>query len=117
MVERRQVLIDWDWGATGTWSANTREETVAPAPDGEWQAGGVPVDRHRAWRGRLTDRLIDALQAWNDDGDLVLGRGAHEHTEQDRIEYWARGRELADEVQQQLGSDYEVICRVPAAYL
>jgi hypothetical protein len=61
--------------------------------------------------------LIDALQAWNDDGDLVFGREAHQHTEEDRIQFWARGRELADEVQQQLGSDYKVSCRIPAAYL
>lgn len=113
----RQVLIDWDWGATGIWSVTPPEETFAPTPRGEWRPFVSPRDRHRAWRGLLSDHLIDALQAWNDDGDLVMGRRAHEHTDEDRIAFWARGRELATQVQQQLGSEYEVLCRTPAAYL
>lgn len=116
-MARRQVLIDWDWDASGIWIVGATEEAAGPTPGGEWRADGAPRDRHRAWRGLITDRLLDTLQAWNDDGDLVMGRGAHEHTDEERITFWARGRELADEVQQQLGPDYEVRCRTPAAYL
>jgi hypothetical protein len=71
-VERRQVLIDWDWGATGIWSISTPEE-LAARPAGDWRSYVPPLDRHTAWRGRLSDHLIDALQAWNDDGDLFMG--------------------------------------------
>jgi hypothetical protein len=110
-------LIDWDWGATGIWSVGLPEQTFASAPTTERRAAVAEQDRRRAWRGLLSDHLIDALQVWNDDGDLVMGRHAHEHTDEDRIAFWARGRELAAQVQEQLGTEYEVLCRTPAAYL
>jgi hypothetical protein len=113
----RPVLIDWDWGATGIWTVGSSEETPASVPAGEWRSAVGSRDRHRAWRGLLSDDLIDALQAWNDDGDLFMGRRAHEHTDEDRFAFWARGRELAARVQAQLGSEYEVRCGTPAAYL
>ena len=113
----RQVLIDWDWGATGIWRVSPPGETLASAPTKDRRAAVAARDRHRAWRGPLSDHLIDALQAWNDDGDLIMGTRAHEHTDEDRIAFWARGRELAVQVQEQLGNKYEVLCKTPAAYL
>lgn len=74
-----------------------------------------PPDRHRAWRGLLSDDLIDALQAWNDRGEEVMGTHGHEHTNDERAEFWARGQELGVRAQQQLGPDYEVIWRTPEA--
>lgn len=113
----RRVLIDWDWGATGIWTVGVAEESPGSVPAGEWRPAVGSRDRHRAWRGLLSDHLIEALQAWNDDGDLFMGRRAHEHNHEDRIAFWARGSELAAQVQEQLGSEYEVGCRTPAAYL
>lgn len=116
-VGRRQVVIDWDWGASGIWLVRVPEEPFTPTPSSEWGPYVPPRDRHHAWHGVLTDELIDAIQAWNDDGDRVMGRGAHEHADEDRITFWARGRELADHVQQQLGNEYEVHCRTPTGHL
>ena len=113
----RRVLIDWDWGATGIWTVDATAQTPAVVPAGERRLAVDSRDRHRDWRGLLSDQLIDALQAWNDDGDLFMGRRAHEHTDEDRVAFWARGRELAAQVQEQLGSEYPVRCRTPAAYL
>jgi len=102
-------LIDWDFGATGIWGIRTAEEEIAHVPGGEWRPFVGPHDRNRGWQGLLSDQLLGALQAWNDDGDLVMGRRAHEHTDEDRVAFWALGRELAEEVQRQLGADYEVL--------
>lgn len=112
---RHQVLIDWDWAATGIWTVSTPEELSALAPPGRRMSGTPPRDR--AWRGLLSDDLIDALQAWNDRGEEVMGSNADQHTDQERVKFWARGRDLAAQVQAQLGRDYEVACRTPSAYL
>jgi hypothetical protein len=56
----------------------------------------------------LSDDLIGALQSWNDHGAEVMGTHAHTHTDEERGEFWAEGRDLAARVQQQLGTDYEV---------
>ena len=116
-VAPRQIIIDWDWGATGIWTVLTPEEMAAPAPPGRWVAAAPPSDRHRTWRGRVSDELIDALQTWNDRGEEVMGINGHRHTDEERVEFWARGRELAAQAQEQLGADYEVVCRTPKAYL
>ena len=109
-------MIDWDWGAAGIWIVLTPEEMTAPRPGARLTAGRAPKDRHAAWRGLLSDELIDALQAWNDRGEEVMGMNGHGHSDEERVAFWARGRELATLVQQQLGSDYEVVCRTPKAY-
>lgn len=114
----RQVLIDWDWAATGIWSVSTPEERSAPAPPGRWMYDAPPPnDRHRAWRGVLSDDLINRLQTWNDRGEDVMGSNAHQHTDQERVAFWAQGRALATQAQEQLGPDYQVSCRTPPAYL
>lgn len=82
---------------------------------GYWCLTHRPRTRHRAWRGLLSDDLIDALQAWNDRGEEVMGTHGHEHTNDERAEFWARGQELGVRAQQQLGPDYEVIWRTPEA--
>ena len=45
-----------------------------------------------------------------------MGSNAHQHTPQERVKFWAQGRDLAAQVQEQLGADYEVACRTPSAY-
>ena len=112
----RQVLIDWNWAASGIWSVSTAEELLASAPPGRWISGRPRRDRPQAWRRLLSDDLIDALQVWNDRGEEVMGSNAHQHTPQERVKFWAQGRDLAAQVQEQLGADYEVACRTPSAY-
>lgn len=56
-------MIDWDWGAAGIWIVLTPEEMTAPGLGARLTAGGAPKDRHAAWRGLLSEELIDALQA------------------------------------------------------
>jgi hypothetical protein len=117
-VGRQQVLIDWDWGAGGIWTVREPDQPFIPAPGGHWGASSHDArDRYRAWRGRLTDELIDCLQAWNDDGDTFMGRHAHQHSDAERIAFWGRGRDLAEQAQQQLGDEYEVHCRTPPGLL
>jgi len=72
----------------------------------------IPARQH-AWRGLLSNDPIDALQAWNDRGEEVMGSNAHEHSDADRAAFWARGRALAGDVQEQLGPGYDVVCQVP----
>jgi hypothetical protein len=114
----KHVQIDWDWGATGIWSASSPDEPPAPMESGQWLAHtpAVAEDRHRAWRGLLSDDLIEALQVWNDLGDEYLGRQAHRHSDQERESFWAQGQLLAEQAQQQLGPDYEVVCRTPESF-
>jgi hypothetical protein len=42
-----------------------------------------------------------------------MGSNAHQHSDADRAAFWARGHELAAEVQQQLGPGYDVVCQTP----
>ena len=70
-------MIEWDWAAGGIWIVPTPEEMTAPGPGARLTAGGAPKDRHAAWRGLLSDELIDALQAWNDYGEEVMGIDGH----------------------------------------
>ena len=111
-------MIDWDWGATGIWSVRDPEHQCMPSPGGKWlpYTQSASEDRHRAWRGLLSDDLIEALQAWNDRGDEFMGRQAHEHSDLERAEFWADGERLGQRTQEQLGSRYEVICRTPASF-
>ena len=113
MTSPRRILIHWDWGASGIWWVLTPEERAAPPPPGRWVAAPTRPDSRGAWRGLLSDELIDALQAWNDRGAEVMGSNAHQHPDADRAAFWARGHELAAEVQQQLGPGYDVVCHTP----
>ena len=114
-MARRQILIDWDWGASGIWWVTRPEERAAPrrpdpgAPESDRQERGT------AWRDLLGDELLGALLAWNGRGEEVMGVDAHRYSDNDRAAFWQRGHELADEVQRQLGPEYEVICRAPRA--
>lgn len=114
----KRVVIDWDWGASGIWSVRAPDEPWMPPEAGGWVAHvrESDHDRHQAWRGVLSDDLIDALQAWNDRGAEVWGVRGHEHTDEERAEFWDQGSLLAAQTQQQLGSDYEVVCRIPNSF-
>jgi hypothetical protein len=94
-VRPKRIVIDWDWGAAGIWIVLTPEERTAPGLGARLTAGGAPKDRHAAWRGLLSDELIDALQAWNDRRDEVMGIDGHHHSDEERVAFWARSRELA----------------------
>jgi hypothetical protein len=45
-----------------------------------------------------------------------MSSNGHQHTDEERVAFWARGRVLAAQVQEQLGPDHEVSCRTPPAY-
>ena len=114
-TEPRRVVIGWDYGAHGIWWVLTREEMQAPAPPadraGHW--GGTPPsgwhDRPRPWSDRLSGELLDELQAWN---DACAAAGADAQALQER------GRELAIQVQDELGTDgWEVLYQVDGRML
>jgi len=70
-------------------------------------------DERAVWRWiGVSDELLDALQR-NDLDDQVLGCLARGPTAEERSQFWARAHEFAAEVQRQVGSDYEVVCRDP----
>jgi len=97
------VLIGWDYGARGIWWVLTKEEMEAPAPPGQWSGARPPSRSHpaRPWSDRLTSRLLDDLQAWNNDW-------CHQNPDTRLLE--ARGQDLADRVHAELGTDgWEVL--------
>jgi hypothetical protein len=111
VTEPRRVLIGWDYGAHGIWRVLTKEEKEAPAPPGRWS--GTPPsswhDRPRPWSDRLSGELLDDLQAWND-ACAADGAGAQALQE--------RGRELAVQVQGELGTDgWEVLYQMDGRML
>ena len=112
VAEPRRVLIDWDYGASGIWWCSTKEEHEAPAPQGGYWTGTPPPgreERPRAWSDRLSEGLLDDLQAWNDAWDSV---GPGTTGEVTRRALQERGRELAIRVQDELGTDgWEVLYR------
>jgi hypothetical protein len=100
------VLIDWDYGAHGIWWVLTKQEKEGPAPPGHWTGTPPPGwhDRPRPWSDRLSSELLDDLQAWN---------GACEDDAADIQVLQERGRELAIQVQDELGQDgWEVLYRM-----
>jgi hypothetical protein len=111
VTEPRRVLIGWDWGAHGIWWVLTKEEKETPAPAGHW-SGTPPSPRHdrpRPWTDRLSGELLDALQAWN---DACAAAGADARALQER------GRELAIQVQDELGTDgWEVLYQMDGRML
>jgi hypothetical protein len=115
-VVRRQILIDWDWAASGIWWVTAPEERAARRRPRDPRASeDDPPPPSPAWSNLLRAELLDALQTWNDRGEEVLGVYAHRYSDHDRAAFWQRGHELADEVQHQLGPEYEVICHGPRA--
>jgi hypothetical protein len=107
------VLIGWDYAAPGIWWVLTKEELEAPRPPGGRGADGAPSPsdgRRRPWSERLSEDLLDDLQAWNDSCD----RNSRD-ADKDLREVTARalqdqGRELAIRVQNELGTDgWEVL--------
>ena len=105
VTARRRVLIDWDYAASGIWTILSPEELHAPARPGRWEAGRPSTPRPRA--DRLPETLLDALEAWNRDGES-LGRAAPA-TDAQWTAFWERAADLAEQVQDQLGPDYEVL--------
>jgi hypothetical protein len=111
VMEPRRVLIGWDYGAHGIWWVLTKEEKEAPAPAGPWS--GTPPsrrrDRPRPWSDRLSGELLDDLQAWN---DACAADGADARALEER------GRELAIQVQDELGIDgWEVLYQMDGRML
>jgi len=104
VTEPRRVLIGWDYGATGIWSVLTKEEMEAPASRGGYWTGAAPPtrdERSRAWSDRLSEGLLDDLQAWNDSWDNNHASRANEEVTARALQQ--QGRELAIRVQNELG--------------
>lgn len=85
-----------------------------PRPRGGSWAGTAPPrrnERFRAWSDRLSQELLDDLQAWNDSWD-------NNHAPQENEEVTAQalqeqGRDLAVRVQNELGTDgWEVLYQI-----
>jgi hypothetical protein len=111
VADPRRVLIGWDHGAHGIWWVLTKDEREAPTPPGHWS--GTPPsrwhDRPRPWSDRLSGELLDDLQAWN---DACAADGADVQALQER------GRELAIQVQGELGTDgWEVLYQMDGRML
>jgi hypothetical protein len=102
----RRVLIDWDFGAHGIWTVLSPEERSAPRPPGKLAPYEPPRDHSRPWSGLLSNTLLDALDGWNAEGE-VLGRKRTPGLELKAFRQ--RGTELAQHVQQELGSGYQVL--------
>jgi hypothetical protein len=109
-VARKQVLIDWDWGSGGIWWSSASVERP-PNSRGRLVQSAPGFDERTTWREiGITDDLLDKLQAWNDWGDHVLGSLRRAPKEEEVGRFWAAGHELAAEVQERIGPEYEVIC-------
>lgn len=110
----QRVLIDWDFTAHGIWKILSPAELSAPLPPGRWGPAPAEITRPRPWSDRLSSALLDALQEWNDTGEAILGgRRSFPATELETDTFYARAAELAERVQQELGSDYEVLHITP----
>jgi hypothetical protein len=107
VAEPRRVLIDWDYGAHGIWWVLTKEEKEAPAPPGRWSGVAPPHPRQRSpWSDRLSSDLLSDLQQWNDAWD----------SNADIRSLQERGRDLAIQVQDELGTDgWEVLYKPTSA--
>jgi hypothetical protein len=111
VTEPRRVLIGWDHAAHGIWWVLTKEEKETPAPSGH-RSGTSPSSRHdrpRPWSDRLSGGLLDDLQAWN---DACAADGTDAQALQER------GRELAIQVQDELGTGgWEVLYQMDGRML
>lgn len=103
VAEPRRVLIDWDYAASGIWWVLTRGEMEAPAARGTW-SGAPPTagaPHPRPWGDLLPAELLDALRHWNDAWDT---------RDPDPDLLRRQGRDLAVQVQEELGTDgWEVL--------
>ena len=107
------MLIDWDYCASGIWRVLTKQEMEAPAPrGGHWAGAPPPPDgRPRPWSDRLSEGLLDDLQAWNDSWDT--GQNLRQGGESTVRALQEQGRGLAVRVQDELGTDgWEVLYRL-----
>jgi hypothetical protein len=110
VTEPRRVIIEADYHAGGIWWANTKEEHEARHPRGSYltrtQQPGQPPIRMPP----LSQGLRGDLKAWNqswDDNDGFWDDA------QVRQAWEQQGRELANRVQDQLGTDnWEVLYRM-----
>jgi hypothetical protein len=107
VTEPRRILIDWDYAASGIWWCATREEHEAPRERWRYltavrQPGGPPVRMPE-----LTAALRDDLKAWNQAFEDWTPQGSDDRVLREQ------GRELADRVQDELGTDeWEVLYKL-----
>lgn len=111
----QRVLIDWDFSAHGIWKILSPVELSAPLPaGGTWGPAPAETARPRPWSDCLSSALLDPLQGWNDAGEVLLGRRESSQVTDPLIDaFYALAAELAERVQQELGSDYEVLHITP----
>jgi hypothetical protein len=107
VVSPRRALVDWDYGAHGLWLVLSPEELRAPPPTGgTWGPYVASAESEpRPWSDELSDDLLDDLKRWNDECGEMAVRG----DETSLRDEFARARPLAERVQQQLGSEWEVL--------
>lgn len=113
VTEPRRVIIEADYCAGGIWWADTKEEHEAPYPLWSYlthaQRTGKPPAL-RPWREWLSQGLLNNLKAWNqswEDNDGFWNDA------QVRQAWEEQGRELANGVQSELGTDgWEVLYRM-----
>lgn len=100
---------------TGSGRSCRRCELSAPLPaGGTWGPAPAETARPRPWSDCLSSALLDPLQGWNDAGEVLLGRRESSQVTDPLIDaFYALAAELAERVQQELGSDYEVLHITP----
>jgi len=104
------VLIDWDFGAHGIWKILSPAEMAAPPPPGRSGPAPAQITRPRPWRDLLSSALLEALQEWNDTGEMLLGgRRRSLASESEMAGFYARAAELGQRSQQELGTDHAVL--------
>lgn len=110
----KRVLIDWDWGAHGIWTIPSGEDLAPPVRAllvRDLPRNGEP--RPRPWSDKLPEKLLDALQAWNDIGERLFHYGEPDRDAADQqkqeAEFRRRAEQLAAWTQRELGPEYEVL--------
>ena len=109
MTEPRRLIIEADYSAGGIWWVPTKEEREAPVSD-YLTRGEQPGKPHHHRSLRLSQELRDGLKAWNQSWDDSDGFWENAVARQ---AWEAQGRELAIQVQNELGTDgWEVLYRL-----
>lgn len=106
MTEPRRVLIDADFAAGGLWWVSTKEELEDPTSS-DLTREQQPGKPHHSGALRLSQELRDDLKAWNRSWDDSYGFW---ESDEARRGWEEQGRELAIQVQNELGTDgWEVL--------
>jgi len=113
VVNTKRVLVDWEWGGDGLSLVLSSEELEAQPPVGARWRPYKPTDvQSRAWSGELSEELLDDLQLWNDEMGVA---SASDPNLAEALR--TRVRPLAERVQEELGSEWEVLYESDGVWL